>query len=185
MTSTGRQTGATRLFPVVLISALVLSTAALGQGGAGGGARRRGRRAAGGGGAASSGAGSTWATAATGHAAAALPTSVRNSRRLMSNMRPASRRRPTRRTDVADLRAAGPLCPAGRRMLHSVRGLLPQHGRRSMGTSGGDEPACIVPRGSKPWRRYREMFRGLVDSRYAGSLSRSHRSSAYSISASP
>src|SRR5260221_9198688 len=56
---------------------------------------------------------------------------------------------------------------------------------RNMGISTGDEPTWIVPRGSKPWRRYSGTFRGLVDSKYAGSLSRSNCSSAYAISASP
>ena len=30
---------------------------------------------------------------------------------------------------------------------------LPHRGFRSIGTSGGDDPAWIVPSGSKPWRR--------------------------------
>jgi len=36
---------------------------------------------------------------------------------------------------------------------------------RSIGTSGGDPPTWIVPRTSKPWRRYRGTFLGLLDSK--------------------
>jgi hypothetical protein len=43
--------------------------------------------------------------------------------------------------------------------------ILRQRERRNMGTSVGDEPAWIVPSASKPWRRYRDMFRGFVDSK--------------------